>query len=128
MSLKQQPPTSGRTIQFIKDRENICLTSDQARDIYKKVEKESTVNVETIKEEIEKGRLGNDNEEENQYHTLIINDFDRINVNVNISQMEKWLILSNVVNYVQYTRNPRDYYKLEVKALEPKSIGKSMTG
>ena len=50
-----------------------------------------------------------------------INDFDRINVNVNTSQMEQWSILSNVINYVQYNRNPSNYYKLDVKALELKN-------
>ena len=79
----------GRTIQYIKDRENICLTSDQARYIYKKVETDSLVNVETIKPEIKEDGLdnGNDNEAENLYHNIIINDFDMINVNINTSQM-----------------------------------------
>ena len=34
--LKQQQVSSGRTIQYIKDRENVYLASDQARYIYKK--------------------------------------------------------------------------------------------
>ena len=36
------------------------------------------------------------------------------------SQMEQWLIFSKVVNYVQYDRNPGNFYNLEVKALEEK--------
>ena len=39
----------GGPVEYIKDRENICLTKDQARHIYKKVELESLVNVDTIK-------------------------------------------------------------------------------
>ena len=31
VTLKQQQPSSCRTIQFIKDRKNVCLTSDQVR-------------------------------------------------------------------------------------------------
>ena len=50
LPLKQQQLGSSRTIKFIEDRENICLTSDQARYIYKKVEKDSIVNVEIIKQ------------------------------------------------------------------------------
>ena len=38
-----------------------------------------------------------------------------------MSQMEQWSILNNVTYYVQYNGNPRDYYKLDVKALEPKN-------
>ena len=37
--LEQQQPGSGRTIKFIKDRGNVCLSSDQARYIYKKSRK-----------------------------------------------------------------------------------------
>ena len=31
--------------------------------------------------------------------------------------MEQWSILSNVVNYVQYDRNPKEFYDLDVKAI-----------
>ena len=57
-----------------------------------------------------------------------MNDFDRSNVNANTSQMEKLSILHNVINYAQYNRKPRDYYKLYVKALEPSNHRKCMTG
>ena len=52
---------------------------------------------------------------------MVINDFEKINVNINTSQIEQWSIFSNVINYVQYNRDPIDYYKLDVKALEPKN-------
>ena len=102
MPLKQHQQSSGRTIQFIKDRENVCLTSDHARYIYKKVERDSYVNVETMKQEIEENRLDNNNsnEAENPYQNIIIKDFNRLNVNVNTSHIEQWSILSNVNNYV----------------------------
>ena len=35
--------------------------------------------------------------------------------------MEQWLILTNVVNYVQYNRNPTDFYDLDIKAIDQKS-------
>ena len=35
--------------------------------------------------------------------------------------MEQWSILGNVINDVQYYRNPRDNYKFQIKALEPKN-------
>ena len=34
--------------------------------------------------------------------------------------MEQWSILSNVVNYVQYDRNPTDFYNLDIKAIDYK--------
>ena len=50
---------------------------------------------------------------------MIINDFDRENIIA--SQIEQWSILSNVVNYVQYDRKPRDFYDLDIKALDQKN-------
>ena len=35
-------------VRYVKDRENFCLTTDQAKYIYRKVEQEDIVNVETI--------------------------------------------------------------------------------
>ena len=34
--------------------------------------------------------------------------------------MEQWSILSNIVNYVQYDRNPKNFHELNVKALDQK--------
>ena len=79
MPLKQQQQNLGRTFQFIKYGENVCLSSDQVRYIYKKVEMDSLVNVETIKQETEGDRLDNDNEAENMYWNIIINDFNVTN-------------------------------------------------
>ena len=38
--------------------------------------------------------------------------------------MEQWSILSNVVNYVQYDRNPREVYDLDIKAIDQKNCRK----
>ena len=38
-----------------------------------------------------------------------------------ISQLEQWLILSNIVNYVQYDRHPKNFYDLDIKAVDLKS-------
>ena len=35
--------------------------------------------------------------------------------------MEQWSILSNAVNYVQYNRNHRDFYNLDVKVIDQKN-------
>ena len=53
---------------------------------------------------------------------MIINNFVKNHVDRNISQTEQWSILSNVINYIQHNRNPRDYFKLDIKALEQKKI------
>ena len=42
----------GGPVQYVKDRESKCLSSDEVRYIYKKVAKDDLVNVEMIKQEI----------------------------------------------------------------------------
>ena len=64
---------------YVKDKETICLTNDQARHIYKKVKLECIVNVDTIKQELEEDKLSKDNiedDEVNPYHNIIINNCD----------------------------------------------------
>ena len=31
--------------------------------------------------------------------------------------MEQWLILSNIVNYIQYDRHPKNFYNFNIKAM-----------
>ena len=54
---------------------------DQARYIYRKVELEGIVNLDTIKQEIERNKLIKNNiddeEEVNAYHNIIINNLNR---------------------------------------------------
>ena len=77
-------PQTGWSIRYDKDSKNVCLTTDQARCIYKKVEQEGIVNVETIKQEIEDEKLYKvniDNEQKvNPYQNIIINEFDVENI------------------------------------------------
>ena len=101
----------GRLVKFAKDKETICLIKDQARHIYKNVELEGIINIDTIKQEIEEDKLGRDNiddDEVNPYHNILINNIDKENIIT--SQMEQWSILSNIVDYVQYNRNPKNFF------------------
>ena len=34
-----------------------------------------------------------------------------------LSQMEQWSILRNVVNYIQYDRHPKNFYNLNIRAV-----------
>ena len=58
---------------------------------------------------------------ENLYQIMIINNFEKNDGNRNISQMDQWSIPSNAINYIQYNRNPRDDFKLDIKMLEQKN-------
>ena len=110
---------------YIKDREAICLTEDQAKHIYKKVETENIGNVNTIKQQIEEDKLDkrdDTNGKINPCHEIITNKVEKDDII--ISQMEQWLILNNIVNYVQYDRHPKSYYDLDIKAVDLKIIRK----
>ena len=34
-----------------------------------------------------------------------------------LAQMEQWSILSNMLNYIQYVRHPKDYHNLGISAV-----------
>ena len=81
----------GGPLKYVKGKETICLTKDQARHIYEKVALQGIVIVNTITQEIEEDELNKDNiddDEVNPYHNIIINNNDRENVIT--SQMEQW--------------------------------------
>ena len=42
--------------------------------------------------------------------------------------MEQWLILSNVINYVQCNKNPKNFHSMIIKSVNTNSINKEMKG
>ena len=93
------------------------LKPKQIKYIYKKVELGSLINKETIKEEIDLDvaldRGDDDSRDGNPYKELMVND--GIKVENALSHMEQWLILSNIINYIQYSKNPKDFYTMTIK-------------
>ena len=69
---------TGGPVKYVQDKENICLTMEQAGHKCKKVELEGIVNINTLKQEIEEEKLSKNNidheEEVNPYHNIIINN------------------------------------------------------
>ena len=97
-----------------KDREIAYLIEDQAKPIYKKVQLGNVINIGMIKQEIDQdqevNRLDDTSGNVNPYRELIVNNAEK--VDTILSQMEQWSILSNIVNYIQYDRHPRNFYNL----------------
>ena len=95
--------------------------SNQVKHIYKKVESGSTINIDTIKQAMDQDldRLDDTSGEINPYYVLIVNKAERDNPI--LSQMEQWSILSNVVNYIQYNRHAKNFYNLDIKAIDQKN-------
>ena len=85
--------------------------------MYKKTGSEGVVNVDTMKQEKKDEKLTKD-DDINPYQKIIVNNKHMDNVKT--SQMAHWSILSNVVNYVQYDRDPKNLHDMSLKALDQK--------
>ena len=96
------------------------MTPKQTNFIYKKVELGSLINKNTIKEELdmdaELDRMDDNNGHKIPYRDLVVNNADR--VELSHSPIEQWSILSNVINYVQHSRNPFNFHFLMVKPVK----------
>ena len=106
------------------------MTPQQTDFIYKKVELGSLINKNTIKEEldadIELGRMDDNSVDENPYKELIISNAYKIE-NV-FPQMEQWSILSNVINYVHYNKNPKNFHSMTIRPAECNKAVKDTKG
>ena len=51
-------------------------------------------------------------------------EIDAGKVESTLSQMEQWSILSNVINYVQYSKNPKNFHAMLIKPINKNKINK----
>ena len=86
------------------NREEGYLTAKQANYIYRKVQSGNVINKNTMRQEIDQDieleKMIDARGDENLYRELIVNNAGKIETT--LSQMEQWLILSNIINYIQY--------------------------
>ena len=66
-----------------------------------------------IDQDIELDKMDDTNSDENLYRELIVNNAGKIETT--LSQMEQWSILSNVINYVQYDKHPKNFHSMSVR-------------
>ena len=96
------------------------LMGEQTRYIYRKTESCEIINTETIQQELEQGRqldrIDDTNGETNPYKELIVNNAEKLEPLM--TQMEQWSILSNVLNYIQYDKHPKNYHNLSINAMK----------
>ena len=73
-----------------------------------------------MKEELdadaELNRMDDNNGDENPYRDLVVNNADR--VEMLHSPIEQWSVLSNIINYVQHSRNPLNFHSVMVKPVK----------
>ena len=95
------------------------LTAKQANYIYKKVEPGNLLNKNMMRQEIDQDieldKMDYTSDEENLYRELIVNNAGKIETT--LSQMDQWSILSNVINYVQYDKHPKNIHTMSVRPL-----------
>ena len=107
------------SVGYVQDRKGMCLTEEQMRYIYKKVETGSEINVDIMKQEIDNDNLTatkTEEEEINPYQKVVLNNMYKDEIKT--TQMEYWSILSDNVKYVQHDEESKTVYDLEVKTLD----------
>ena len=62
--------------------------------------------------------------DKNPYRELIVNNASKIENT--LSQMEQWSIFSNVINYVQYSKNPKDFHAMTIIPVNNRKVDKAM--
>ena len=65
-----------------------------------------------IEQDIELNKMYNTSGNEILYRELIVNNAGKIETT--LSQMEQWSILSNVLNYIQYDKHPKNFHSMSV--------------
>ena len=87
------------------------------RYVYKKVETGGMINTDVMQQEVEQekqlSRMDDDSGEVNLYRELVVNNAEKVEIPK--TQMEQWLILSNLLNYVQHSKFNSMNHSLSVK-------------
>ena len=80
-----------------------------------------------IKEEldtdVELERMDDNSGDENPYKELIVNNAGKIGSA--LTQMEQWSILSNFINYVQYSKNPKNFHSMTIRPAKFNKVAKN---
>ena len=93
------------------------LTVKQENYTYRKVETGNLINKSMMRQEIDQDieldKMDDTNGDKNPYRELLVNNAGKIETT--LSQMEQWLTLSNVINYVQHNKHHKNFHSLSVR-------------
>ena len=82
------------------------------------------INTKTLQQELEHERqldkIDDTRGDKNPCKELIVNHAEKIEPL--LAQMEQWSILSNMLNYIQYDKHPKNFHKLGISTV---NIGKN---
>ena len=96
-------------INYVKNRDAMCLTGEQAKYVYKKVEEGKAISINIMQHEQSFNR-----EHDNPYERVILNQVYKDNNKT--PYMEHWSIFSDNVRYVYH--NEKTPHRLDLKALD----------
>ena len=65
--------------------------------------------------DVELDRMDDNSSNENPYRELEVNNAGKIESM--LSQIEQWSILSNVINYMKYSKNPKNFHAMLIKPI-----------
>ena len=103
------------------------MTPQQTNFVYKKVELGSLINMNMIREEqdtdAELERMDDNSRDKTPYKELIVNNASK--VDSTSTQTEQWSILSNIINYVQYSKNQKNIYSMIIKPAKLNKVAKN---
>ena len=111
-------------IKYIPNREKMCLTRDQATQIYEEVERNELINIQVISQGIESERKVRQGQVKEENIDMIENPYQKAITNVNfkdeskMEQMINWSIFSDKIRYVDSSINETP--KLTIRPLEDK--------
>ena len=71
-----------------------------------------------IDQVLELNRLDDTSGDISPYRELIVSNTEK--TDTILSQMEQWSILSNIINYIQYDRYPKNFYDVNIRAVNKK--------
>ena len=87
------------------------LTAKHENYVYRKVESGNLINKNTMRQEIDQDieldKMDDTSGDKNLYRELIVNNAGK--TETTLSQMEQWSIFSNIINYVQYNKQPKTF-------------------
>ena len=104
MTEKGGPIRHNKSVRYILDHEHRCLTEDQARHVYKKIETNKVINVETMKQEIEDNKMTRnrlnekDTTETSPYQMVILNKVYKDDIKT--ENVIHWSIRSDLIKYI----------------------------
>ena len=67
--------------------------------------------------------MDNNSRDKNPYKELIVNNASK--VDSTLTQIEQWSILSNVINYVQYSKIAKNFHSMTIKPAKLNKVGKN---